>query len=208
MNRLAFLFLAFFSSSIIAQENEVFQEGLHYTIISDAPVVTGDKVTVYDVFGYLCPSCYAFQPYVTAWEKKLADNVEVIRVPAVFSPAWEPLGRGYLTSEMLGVEEKGHDALYIAIHKDKKPIRSLEDVADFYTQYGVDKDKFISTASSFAVDAKLRQQSAMVRKWGVRGTPSLIVNGKYLISVSRDVPQPKMVKVADFLIAKELAEKQ
>lgn len=208
MNRLAFLFIALLSTSAFAQDNEAFQEGLHYTRINDATAAsTGDNIAVYEVFGYLCPHCYSFQPFVAAWEEKLPENVEFSRVPAVFSAAWEPLGRAYLTSEMLGVEDKGHDALFAAIHKDHKPIRSLEDVADFYTQYGVDKANFMSTASSFAVEAKLRQQQVLVRKWGVRGTPSLVINGKYLISVSNDVPQPKMIEVANYLIAKELAEK-
>lgn len=208
MTRLAFLFVALLSTSVFAQDNETFQEGLHYTRINDVSAAsTGDKLQVYEVFGYLCPHCYSFQPFVSAWEKKLPENVEFSRVPAVFSAAWEPMGRAYLTSEMLGVEDKGHDALFAAIHKDHKPIRSLEDVAEFYTQYGVDKANFISTASSFAVDAKIRQQQALVRKWGVRGTPSLVINGKYLISVSSDVPQPKMIEVANYLIAKELADK-
>jgi len=208
MTRLVFLFVALLSTSVFAQTDEAFQEGLHYTRISDVAVSTAeDSVVVYEVFGYLCPHCYSFQPFVTAWEDKLPEGVEFIRVPAIFSPAWEPLGRTYLTSEMLGVAEKGHDDLFTAIHKDKKQIRSIEDAADFYTQYGVDKEKFLSTASSFAVDAKVRKDQALVRKWGVRGTPSLVINGKYLISVSREVPQPKMIEVANYLIAKELAEK-
>lgn len=207
MTRLVFLLVALLSTSVFAQNDEAFQEGLHYTRINDATATTvGDSVAVYEVFGYLCPHCYSFQPFVTAWEKKLPEGVEFIRVPAIFSAAWEPLGRAYLTSEMLGVADKGHDDLFTAIHKEKKQVRSIEDAADFYTQYGVDKANFLSTASSFAIDAKVRKHQALVRKWGVRGTPSLVINGKYLISVSKDVPQPKMIEVADYLIAKELAE--
>ncbi|MCF6264316.1 MAG: thiol:disulfide interchange protein DsbA/DsbL [Xanthomonadales bacterium] len=207
MTRLVFLFVALLSTSVFAQNDEAFKEGFHYTLINDASATTaGDAVTAYEIFDYLCPHCYSFQSFVTAWEKKLPENVEFIRVPAIFSPAREPLGRAYLTSEMLGVADKGHDDLFTAIHKDKKQIRSIEDAADFYAQYGVDKAKFLSTASSFAVDAKVRKDQALVRKWGVRGTPSLVINGKYLISVSKDVPQPKMIEVANYLIAKELAK--
>ncbi len=207
MTRLAILFVALLSSNVFAQDTEAFKEGLHYTRINDVSVAApaDGKVAVYEVFGYLCPHCYSFQPFVSAWHAKLPENVEFSRVPAVFSAAWEPLGRAYLTSEMLGMAEQGHDALFSAIHKDKKPIRRLEDAADFYAGLGADKANFMSTANSFAIDAKIRQQQALVRKWGVRGTPSLVVNGKYLISVSKDVPQPTMLEVADYLIAKELA---
>ena len=206
MTRLALAFIALFSLSAFAQE-ERFQEGVHYTLISDATASSSDsgKVTVYEVFGYLCPHCFSFQPFVTAWHDNLPDTVDFVRVPAIFSPAWEPLGRAYLTAEMLGVAENGHDALYKAIHQERKQIRTIEDAADFFANYGADRDTFISTASSFAVDAKVRQYQALVRKWGVRGTPSLVVNGKYLISVSKVVPQPVMLEVADFLIAKEAA---
>jgi len=208
MTRLVFLFAALMSTSVFAQNDDAtFQEGLHYTLINDSVATTaGEAVAVYEIFGYLCPHCYSFQPFVAAWEKKLPENVEFIRVPAIFSAAWEPLGRAYLTAEMLEVAEKGHEDIFTAIHKDKKQIRSIEDAADFYAQYGVDKAKFLSTASSFAVDAKVRKYQALVRKWGVRGTPSLVINGKYLISVSTDVPQPKMIEVANYLIAKELTK--
>ncbi|MCF6225104.1 MAG: thiol:disulfide interchange protein DsbA/DsbL [Xanthomonadales bacterium] len=207
MTRLVFLFVALMSTSVFAQNDGDFKEGLHYTLINDAAATTaGDTVAAYEIFGYLCPHCYSFQPFVTAWEKELPENVEFIRVPAIFSAAWEPLGRAYLTAEMLGVADKGHEDIFTAIHKDKKQIRSIEDAADFYAQYDVDTAKFLSTASSFAVDAKVRKYQALVRKWGVRGTPSLVINGKYLISVSRDVPPPKMIEVANYLIAKELAK--
>lgn len=205
MTRLALVFIILFSTTAFAQE-ERFKEGVHYTLIKDASASNSDgKVTVYEVFGYLCPHCFSFQPYVSAWHAKLPDTVEFVRVPAIFSPAWEPLGRAYITAESLGVVEKGHDDMFRAIHQERKQIRSIEDAADFFANYGADKETFLSTAGSFAVDAKVRQYQALVRKWGVRGTPSLVVDGKYLISVSQTVPQPMMLEVADFLIAKEAA---
>ncbi len=208
MTRLVVLaFVALLSTNALAQEDR-FKEGVHYTLIAEATKPNNeDKVTVYEIFGYLCPHCFSFQPYVTAWHDKLPDSVEFVRVPAIFSAAWEPLGRAYLTAEMLGVADKGHDDLYKAIHQERKQIRSIEDAANFFANYGVERDTFLSTASSFAVDAKVRQYQALVRKWGVRGTPSMVINGKYLISISQTVPQPVMLEVADYLIAKEAAAK-
>jgi thiol-disulfide isomerase/thioredoxin len=51
-------------------------------------LVTGDKVVVRELFWYYCPHCYGLEPTLNAWLKKLPDNAEFIRQPAVFSDRW------------------------------------------------------------------------------------------------------------------------
>jgi thiol:disulfide interchange protein DsbA len=53
------------------------------------------------------------------------------------------------------------------------------------------------------VDAKMRQAEGLAAKYGVTGTPSLIVNGKYLVSPGKAKSFPRMIEITNALIKKE-----
>ena len=88
------------------------------------------------------------------------------------------------------------------------PFATLEDIAQWYTQFGVTKDAFLSAAKSFAVNTKINRSKAMVPRWGVAGTPTVIVNGKYRFDVSSAGGHQNIAELIDFLVAKERAAKK
>jgi thiol:disulfide interchange protein DsbA len=47
-----------------------------------------------------------------------------------------------------------------------------------------------------------------VPRWGVAGTPSMIVNGKYRFDVSSAGGHQNVIELIDFLVAKERAAKK
>ena len=88
-------------------------------------------------------------------------------------------------------------------------IRSMEELAEFYSQFGVDKEKFLATSGSFAVETRLKKDQQKIQSFGITGTPSLVLNGKYRIAGSAAVPSfDVMLDVVDFLIAAESAGTQ
>jgi thiol:disulfide interchange protein DsbA len=110
---------------------------------------------------------------------------------------------------MMNVPDEAHTALMARIWKEKNMIRNMDELADFYSQYGLDRDKFLSTSRSFAVDGKLRKDQALVQAWGIRGTPSLVLNGKYRIAGSAAVASyDVMFDIVDYLIGLEAAAVQ
>jgi thiol:disulfide interchange protein DsbA len=85
----------------------------------------------------------------------------------------------------------------------------MDQLAAFYSQFGVDKDKFLSTSRSFAVDGRLRKDQSLVQTYGIRGTPSLVVNGKYRISGNAAVASYDMMfDVVDYLVEQEARSMQ
>jgi thiol:disulfide interchange protein DsbA len=182
-----------------------YQEGLHYFVIEDASAVGGDKIEVVELFSYLCTHCYTFDPYIDRWKSRLPENVEFRRIPVVFGRgSWELYARGYITAEMLGLPETAHSAMMDKLWKEKDILRNLDDLAEFYSQFGVEKGKFLSTAKSFAVDGRLRKDQLLVQTYGIRGTPSLVLNGKYRIAGNAAVPSfDAILDVTDFLIERE-----
>ena len=94
--------------------------------------------------------------------------------------------------------------LFDALHRDHKALRSINDIADFLAAHGLDKRQFLSTAESFVVNGRLTQVQAAVRRYGITGTPSIVVDGKYRISAGGQVASyDEMLQVADYLIEQQ-----
>lgn len=201
---LAFVLLCF-SAAVSAQE---YVEGVHYTRTANAsPPRQDGKIEVVEVFSYVCRHCNTFQPYVNNWHSKLPDNVSFYRVPVIFQASWQPYAVSYYTAETMGILDEAHGAMFAAIHREGKQFRSMEQIADFYTNYGISAEIFLSTARSFAVDTKLRKgvQQTGARGWGVQSTPTMVVAGKYRVNTSQAVPQSQMLNVVNHLIELETA---
>lgn len=182
-----------------------FEEGVHFERISgpDVPDTDG-TVEVVEVFSYMCPACRNFQPHVGPWHVDLPENVEFSRMPVAFNPSWEPAARAYFTAEVLDIVDQSHEAVFVALHDEHKRLQSMDDMAEFHAQFGVDADEFKSTASSFPVESRMRMGKAAVGKWQIRATPTLVINGKYRVSPRRGGTYDEMLQVADMLIEREL----
>ena len=182
-----------------------FVEGRDYFPISPAERATkGDAIEVVEVFGYPCIHCAHAAPVVAKWKEGAPADVKLSYVPAVFGGIWEAYARAYYTAETTGVMERSHDKLFEVLHTERRQINNLDGIAQFYTEYGVDKDTFLGTMTSFAVDAKIAESQRLVQAWGVEGTPTMIVAGKYrVMSQGGDDGFEKMMKIVDFLVAKE-----
>jgi thiol:disulfide interchange protein DsbA len=93
-----------------------------------------------------------------------------------------------------------------ALYKEKKIMRNMEELAEFYSQFGVTASEFLGTSKSFAVDATLSRNQRALQNYGVNGTPTMIVNGKYLVQGSEAVPNyDTLLNVVDTLVAQEAA---
>lgn len=187
-----------------------YQKDLHYFLIEGAPVTNGGPMELVEAFSYLCSHCNTFEPYISAWKKRKPEHVEFRRIPVVFGRgSWELYARGYVTAEMMNVGEAAHVAMMDRLWKEKSTMRSMEELAEFYSQFGVDKEKFLATSGSFAVEARLKRDQQKIQSFGITGTPSLVLNGKYRIAGNAAVPSFEvMLDVVDYLIAAESAGTQ
>lgn len=181
------------------------EAGKNYFAITPAqPTATGSKVEVLEVFSYACPHCAHFQPYAEQIKQSLPAGAVFGYMPAIFNPTWEPYARAYYTAESLGVVDKTHQDLFDALHRDHIPMRTIDDLATFYAEHGVDKAKFLATANSFEVESKLSRAREMVKNYGVDGTPSIIVNGKYRVTGASAGGYPQLIDLVNYLVKQEL----
>jgi thiol:disulfide interchange protein DsbA len=196
------------ASDKAAAPRKEFVEGRDYIVI-DPPVQTrsGKQIEVVEVFGYSCPHCANFAPYITRWSKEQKPDVKLEFVPAAFGGIWDAYARVYYTAVTMGVADLTHDALFEALHVERIQVRNIEDIADFYAGHGVDKTQFLSTIESFPVGDKVSDARQRVLAYGVDGTPTLIVAGKYRVLAPREGGFSRLLEIVDFLVEKEREER-
>ena len=185
---------------------ETYVAGEDYDLITP-PVRTAnpDKIEVAEFFWYGCGHCYTFEPMIGAWKKTLPEDVAFRGSPAMWNNLMELHARAFYAAEVLGVLEQMNQALFQAMNVDGKRLSSESEIQDLFVANGVDAETFAKTFNSFGVTSQVNQASARAKAAQITGTPAMMVNGKYHISTRKAGSQADMLKIADFLIAKEQA---
>ncbi|QBQ54339.1 thiol:disulfide interchange protein DsbA/DsbL [Nitrosococcus wardiae] len=186
----------------VAAADSTFTEGVHYKTVNPPlhPLQPG-KTEVVEMFWYGCPHCYRFEPLLEQWAEAQPEQVAFIRVPAVFRDSWLLHAQAFYTAEALGVLDKVHRPLFDALHLEKRPLKTKQEVANFFATLGVPKEDFLQTFESFAVQGKVQQAVVITRTSGITGVPAMIINGKYRTDASMAGSFEDMLKVVDYLIA-------
>lgn len=181
--------------------------GTHYKIL-DNPVRPADatKVEVTEVFWYGCPHCYEFEPVLTSWVSKLPADVAFVRSHAVWNAGTRFHAQILATEQALGSFEKTHQVVFDAIHKQRINLTSQEAVRTLFAANGVAAADFDKAWTSPAVASSVKLAETRTRDYEVESVPTLIVNGKYRVTLGDAVPSPAVqLKVVEFLVAKERA---
>ncbi len=181
------------------------QSGTYQRVTPAQPTKTGDKIEVLEIFWFGCPHCFHFEPILNRWRKQLPDDVEFRYMPGVFRKNWVPGARAFYTAEVLGVDDKLHEAIFKAIHVQHRKLFTQDSIADVFEANGVSREDFDKAWNSFTVENLVREAMQMSRQYGISGVPSIIVNGKYRTSASLAGSYEDMLKVVDQLIDKERA---
>jgi thiol:disulfide interchange protein DsbA len=192
------------SGALIAAQVWAFDEGIDYTELTrPQPTESKEKIEVLEVFMYSCPHCFHLEPTITKWLETKPKNVEFRRMPAVFGPKAEPHARAFYAAELIGKGEQFHEPLFRALHLDKQSIWDEDALVAFAEQQGIDGEEFRKAYKSFFVDMRVRRSEEMVKRYGVDGVPTFIVNGKYRTSPSQTGGRDKMLEVINYLIGVE-----
>ena len=156
--------------------------GKDYTILnSPQPVSSGKKVEVLEFFFYGCSHCYHLHPFISAWEKKMPKDVSLEFEPVIFNESWEPMAHTFYALEAMGQIGQLHDPLFQAWNANVD-LSDEAKISNFVGTHGVDRNRFDADYNSFTVSSKIARSNQLVQSYGVRGTPTIAVDGKYVIS--------------------------
>lgn len=178
-----------------------FVEGTHYFPTTEKMTTAdADKVVVVEMFSYTCPHCFALEPQIDEWKQTLGDDVEFVKVPAIFRDSWLELARVFYAAEATGDLEMLHPKLFNAIHVEKRRLSTEEQLLDFVAEQGIDRESFAKTMNSFSVKGKVKNALIMSQTSGITGVPSFIVNGEYRTDASSAGGSQELFDVVDMLV--------
>lgn len=158
------------------------KHGDNYREIKQQPVADDKRIEVIDFFFYACPYCNELRPALERWRKSLGDDVVFRRVPAVRRDIWTPLARTYFTLEALNEVERLHEEVYKSYHDEKLHMSKPDVMADWAASRGIDRARWLEIYQSELTTRKVEEARRLTDAYDIQGTPSIVVNGRYLTS--------------------------
>lgn len=182
-------------------------ESTYKPVATQFKVSTGDKIEVAELFWFGCGHCYALEPTLKKWKETKPENVEFVKIPAIFSQRWEFHGKAFYTMQALNVPEEAYDALFHSIHVKRKQINNLRALTALLANYDKTEEQINSAFNSFEVDSKVRAAMKISRQSGATGVPTIVVDGKYQTSQGMTGGVDGLFKTVDLLVEKAASER-
>jgi len=174
--------------------------GKNYREIPQQPIADSSRIEVIDFFFYACPFCNELRPMLERWRKGLPADVVFRRMPTVRHDSWVPLARTYFTLEALGQVEQLHDDVYKGYHDEELHLSKPDVMADWASRHGIDRQKWLDVYNSDDVSRKVELARKLTKDYDIQGTPSIVVNGRYLTSSGLTDDVRLVVPVAQLLV--------
>jgi thiol:disulfide interchange protein DsbA len=197
------------------------QEGQHFkTLPQPAPVsVPAGKIEVTEVFSYACIHCFRAKDQIRQLAAELPADAVMTYVHASFNPAeaWPMFQRAFYAAQSLGVAAATHEQMFVSIWETgefplrdpntgsiRRPLPTIEDAATFYQKYaGVSAASFLERAKSKQIDDAVKNADQLVEAYRISGTPTVLVNGRFLVMNENLGSWADMRQLVGFLVAQE-----
>jgi thiol:disulfide interchange protein DsbA len=175
-------------------------EGTHFITlpVPQTAETRAGRIEVAEVFSYGCIHCFRGKEEIAKLQAALPPDAYMTYVHASFLPseAWPMYQRAWYTAQALGIGMANHERMFDAVWKTgevplldgpkggvRKPLPTIEEAARFYAKVGKVKEAdFLKRAKSPEIDAAVKRADSLVASWRIPGTPSLVVNGRYLVN--------------------------
>ena len=198
-NALIVLVLSLFCSSAFSKD---YQEGRHYELIEPLPTRNPEKIEVIEFFWFGCGHCFSLEQLIKDWKSEVSSEVDFFRLPVVWNAQTKTHAKLFFATETLQVPE-AIQGIFSAIHYNRKMMLSDKEIIPFFQGYGIQEDKYLAATNSFGLKNNLRKAELFAFKYGIKGVPAFIVNGKYKVSATREIGTEYLLDVVNYLIEKE-----
>lgn len=187
-------------SASFALQAASFEEGKDYVTV--AGITEAQKPVLREFFSYNCPHCYKQEPLMDLTVQLLGKDVAFERTPVgAGRPAWELSQLAYYVAQKLKMTKQTHGAIFKQIHEKGEQFTAHEQVKAFFVAQGAKVDDVDAAMNS--VDAKftLMNYDSQAELAGIKGVPSLLVNGRYMLTSTAHTPE-ELAALVKFLAAK------
>jgi len=186
-------------------EKRDWQAGTHYELVAkpERAEEAGAGIEVAEIFWYGCTHCYTFEPHLVLWSNQ-AKDVHIVRVPTLIAEPQRVHARLFYTLQYLDREDL-HQSVYDAIHRAGNPLtaatpeQALELLLTFARMHGIAAEDFKRAYESETVAKQVARAEQLMRTYKVQGTPSIVVNGKYLSDLFLAGGQERLISLTQHL---------
>ncbi len=182
-----------------------FSDGNQYVTL-DRPVTSEPQIL--ELFSFNCPHCYKFEHiyfFSKNVQKLLPVNTKITRYHVEsLGPLGQELTQAWAVAMALGIEERISILMFEAI-QNIQSIKTNDDICSVFIKAGVSKEDYDAAWNSFVVKYLVFQQKKAVENIQLRGVPTILVNGKYIVkndgldSSSMDTYVKQFIDVVKFL---------
>lgn len=181
-----------------------YRDGVDFqTLVRSVATEDPTKIELAEVFWYGCVHCYRLEPTLVEYAAGLPADVNFVKVPAVWAEPMELHARIYFAAKAVGILDQIHWEVFKAMNEQRNTLANERAIFDLITRLGHDVAPFQRAFNSFGVTSQVTQAKSKAAAYGIRGTPELVVNGKYRVSTSMTGTQERMIEVAGALIERE-----
>ncbi|MBF0179399.1 MAG: thiol:disulfide interchange protein DsbA/DsbL [Magnetococcales bacterium] len=179
---LAGLILPLLPGTLARAEPFLPKDGVHYETIPSPvpPAAPGPEVV--EVFNFKCPHCYDFHPHMTAWSLKMKDRYAIRSLPIAFSSQSDLPVRAYHAAAFMGRGEEMKHAIFKGHFEEGVNIDSPGELIALAEGLKLDAARFKDNLNGFAVNGKIAQGRGQANAYGIKSTPTLVINGRYRVS--------------------------
>ena len=163
------------------------------------------KIEVIEFFHYGCTACDRLEPLLVEWLRKLPADVDFRRVPALRRQDWIPLTRLYFSLEALGELDRLHGQVYRDIHEQGRNLGNSTELVPWAARHGIDGKRLAEVLDSDETMARVQRARDQTTAYGVRSTPSIAVDGRYLTNAAMLGDINALLPLVDALIDKARA---
>lgn len=183
-------------------------EGKDYIRVTDPneqlnPV--GNRAKIVEFFGYPCGHCFDMQPMLENF-KKTHPKVDVDTIPVVFpgGDVWNKGAQLYFSLKELGLTPETHNKIFNLMHVEHKYILDNQALRDSeLAKLGYKPEQVEQMMTSFTIQSKMKNDSLLMNQYKINGTPTFVVNNKYITSPALTQSYEKTIAVLNYLADKK-----
>ncbi|WP_335925118.1 thiol:disulfide interchange protein DsbA/DsbL [Shewanella algae] len=165
-----------------------FQEGRDYVKVPGIPEAKSGIVR--EFFSYNCPHCYHKDPLMQQTAALLKGKLDFERTPVgAGRPSWILSQEAYYLAQKFRITDQVHGNIFNRIHEKHQAFDRPQQLKDFFLAQGVNEQELNQTLGSADSKLALANYDTQTQLSGIRGVPSLLVNGKYLITSQSSDPK-------------------
>lgn len=169
-------------------ENESALVQVDKSVVDNSIIKEGD--TFIEVMSYGCHYCSLNEVNVEALEKRLPKNTKIVRIHLAQDglAGLSSYATLFATLQVMGIEPQYREEIYKAVINEGQNLSESSILRVWLEKHKIDVTQYQVVSQSQAVKDQLAYMAAITDAYHINGTPSFIINKKWIAVQDRDFP--------------------